>query len=73
MPPKERRPGSETHSIFCVSFAETQAINAKVGEAARPRQFAASRVGRVSAGGFLFRMDVVIFELPMKFADAVSA
>jgi hypothetical protein len=50
----------------------THAINAKVGEAAGPRQFAASRVGRVSAGGFLVRM-VNIFELPMKFADAREA
>lgn len=73
MPPKDRRPGSDMHSMLCMSFAETHAINAKMGEAARPRQCATSRVHRVLAGRFLVRIDVVIFELPMKFADAISA
>ncbi len=61
MPPMGSGLGSETHSMLCASFVETQAINAKVGEAVRPSQFAASRVRRVSAGRFLASMDVVIF------------
>jgi hypothetical protein len=66
MSPIGRCPGSETHSTLCMSFARTRAINAKVDEAARPRQFATSRIRRVSACRFLGSMDVVIFELPIE-------
>ncbi len=45
MPPMDKMPGSGEHVIACMSFAEIQAINAKVGEAARPSQLAASRDG----------------------------
>lgn len=61
MPPMGSELGSETQSMLCASFVETQAINAKVGEAARTSHFAGSRVRRVSADRFLASMDVVMF------------
>jgi len=73
MPPMGRMPGPDEHIMACMSFAENQAINAKVGEAARPSQLAASRDGWVSAGRFLASMNIVIFELPVELRQYLSA
>ena len=66
MPPIGRMPGPDAQIIACMSFAEIQAIKAKVGEAERASQPATSRNCRVSGGCFVASMDVVIFELPIE-------
>jgi hypothetical protein len=48
-----------------VWLTKCQAINAKLGEAAKPSQSAASRDFRVSETQFLAKMDIVIFNLPI--------
>ena len=73
MPPIGRMPGPDAHSTLCMSFAENQAINAKVGEAARPSQLAGSLDGWVSEGRFLASMSVVIFEFPVELRRYFSA
>lgn len=65
MPPKGRMPGPDAQVVACTSCAEIDAINAKVGEAARPSQPAASRDCRGSEVHFLAGMNAVIFELPV--------
>ena len=73
MPPIGRTPGPGAQIMACMSFADIQAIAAKVGEAARPSQLAASRDGGLSGGCFLATMDVVIFELPVELRQYFSA
>jgi hypothetical protein len=66
IPPIGRMPGPDAQIIACMSFAEIQAIDAKVGEAARASQPPASRERWVSGGRFLASMDVVISEFPIE-------
>jgi hypothetical protein len=66
MPPMGRIPGPDAQIMACMSFADIQAISAKVGEAANPIQLAASRVCRLSARRFLAKMNVIICDLPIE-------
>lgn len=66
MLPIGRTPGPGAQITACMSCAEFQAIDAKVGEAARASQPAASRESWVSEERFFANMNVVIFELPVE-------
>lgn len=54
--------GGDAQMLACMSFAEIQAIDAKVGEAARTSQPATSPDRLISEGRFLVSLDIVISE-----------
>ncbi|MGV1956865.1 hypothetical protein ACQZ5G_17580 [Agrobacterium sp. 22-214-1] len=64
--------GGDAQILACMSFAEIQAINAKVGEAARTSQPVTPPDRMVSEERFLVGLDIVISEFPLRFDNASS-
>jgi hypothetical protein len=73
MPPMGRMPGPDAQIMACTSFAEINAINANVGEAASPNQPPASRDCRISEVHSLTGIKLVISELPVDLRRYFSA
>ncbi|CUX49764.1 hypothetical protein AGR7C_Lc140153 [Agrobacterium deltaense Zutra 3/1] len=59
-------PGEDAQILACMSFAEIQAIDAKVGEAARTSQPVTSHDRSVSEERFLVGLDIAISEFPIE-------
>lgn len=63
--------GGDAQMLACMSFAEIQAIDAKVGEAARTSQPITSLDRRVSEERFLVGLDIVISGFPFEVRHSV--
>lgn len=63
--------GGDAQMLACMSFAEIQAIDAKVGEAARTSQPITSPDRRVSEERFLVGLDIVISGFPFEVRHSV--
>ena len=64
-------PGGDAQIPACMSFAEIQAIDAKVGEAARASQPMTSSDRRVPEGRFPVGLDIVISGFPFEVRHSV--
>lgn len=62
--------GADAQILACMSFAEIQAIHAKVGEAASTSQPVTPPDRGVSEERFLVGLDIVITEFPLRFDNA---
>ena len=66
-------PGADECIVISTSLPETQAISAKVGEAARPSQVVASRACWVSGVGFPVIVTLAIFDPAVDLHGCLSA